>query len=284
MSCCVELKLVGGLGNQLFQYATARSFCAKRKIRFLWLNTDSYAGTDFFGRVFGLHNFKVKGREIKNTRMRRMLRRDSKLNRILGHPPIYKRIDEQGLKLHELDDKGALVTALNGYWQSEFYFKDIRPQLLSELTPRELPNWPQWIGEKDTVSIHIRRTDYLKESGFGALSEKYYQDAIRFFREKLGRPKFVVFSDDLEWCKTVFVGTDFVFCEEPAWEKDYLQLYLMSKCRHQIIANSSFSWWGAWLNDHPDKIVVRPTHPFADDSLLYESYYPAEWTPIDNRG
>lgn len=281
MNFWLELKVVGGLGNQLFQYATARNLCISKKIPHLLLNVESY-NADAFGRSFGLDNFKTKGAVIDSGWLKNILRKGTRANRIIAMSPIYSNIEEAGLKLHRLGENMRMLTSLNGYWQSEYYFKEIRSVLLEELTPVEIPVFPEWQKRKNTVAVHIRRTDYLLEDRFGALSEQYYQDAIGAMRQRLVSPSFIFFSDDLDWCKERFKGESFVFCDEKEWGKDYLQLFLMSKCAHQIIANSSFSWWGGWLNNYSGKIVVRPEKPFADVSLMYESYYPPEWIPINN--
>jgi hypothetical protein len=277
----LELKLVGGLGNQLFQYATGRSLCIGQHVPYLLLNTESYQ-SDPFGRKLGLLHFKVKGKVVKNDFLRSMLRKGTRLNSMLSRSLLYSNIEERGLKLHRLQDNMKLLTSLNGYWQSEYYFKDIRSVLLEEITPIECPAFPEWQRRENTVAVHIRRADYLKERGFGALNEQYYHDAMSLIRQKAASPVFVFFSDDVPWCKERFRDESFIFCQEEDWSKDYLQLFLMSKCRHQIIANSSFSWWGAWLNCHQEKIVIRPERPFEDETLMYESYYPPEWIPVSN--
>jgi hypothetical protein len=197
---------------------------------------------------------------------------------------LYKGIEESELKLHYFPTHSSLVTSLSGYWQSDFYFKDIRATLVKELVPTAaVPAFPDWQRRENTVAVHIRRTDYLVENGFGPLSEKYYRDAILMIRSRVNDPVFIFFSDDIGWCKQQFIAEDFLFCEEAAWDKDYLQLFLMSTCKHQIIANSSFSWWGGWLNANPDKLVIRPEKPFANNALMYESYYPVDWLSIKNQ-
>jgi hypothetical protein len=103
---------------------------------------------------------------------------------------------------------------------------------------------------------------------------------MAIIKNKLAKPVFIFFSDDIEWCKQFFTESNVIFCEEKEWMPDYLSLWLISKCRHQIIANSSFSWWGAWLNVNPDKIVIRPADPFKEKSLLYESHYPNDWQTV----
>jgi len=198
--------------------------------------------------------------------------------------PGYRMIAEDGLRIQKLPHRLGALTSISGFWQSEYYFKDIRPTLLKELTPIDIPAFPEWLNRKNTVAVHIRRADYLVENGFGALSEAYYHRAMVVLRQKIEDPVFIFFSDDIPWCRSRFSENGILFCDDAQWKEDYLQLFLMSKCRHQIIANSSFSWWGAWLNANPEKIVIRPEKPFLDESLLYESYYPADWVSVENRG
>jgi hypothetical protein len=281
MSLFLEVKFKGGLGNQLFQYATARCLSVQKKIPWLLFNTDSYK-INAVGRAFGLTQFRIKGSVIHSGLTKKIFQKGTKYNKILSLLPLYDGIEETGLKLHQFPDKLHLLSSLSGYWQSDFYFKEIRSVLVDELVPRQIPAFPDWQAATDTVAVHIRRTDYLVESGFGPLTEQYYHDAISIVRARLKNPVFVFFSDDLKWCRKNFRDKEFLFCEEQGWQSDHLQLFLMSKCSHQIIANSSFSWWAAWLNTHSGKLVVRPERPFLDPSLQYESYYPAEWIDIKN--
>jgi hypothetical protein len=281
MSLFLEVKFKGGLGNQLFQYATARRLSVKKRIPWLLFNTDNYQ-IDAVGRAFGLMNYRIRGSLIHSRLMKNIFQNGTKYNKIISLFPLYGRIEETGLSLHHFPNNLRLLSSLSGYWQSEFYFKDIRPLLLEELVPHRVPSFPEWMGGSETVAVHIRRTDYLVENGFGSLTEQYYHDAIEVIRSRVSNPLFVFFSDDLEWCRRNFKDNGFLFCDDQDWQLDYLQLYLMSKCSHQIIANSSFSWWGAWLNANPARQVIRPERPFLDSSLQYESYYPADWITLKN--
>jgi Glycosyl transferase family 11 len=280
MNLLLEVKCKGGLGNQLFQYATGRNLCIKNKIPYLLLNDETFK-TDSVGRVFGLKNFQTKGLVVKSEFIKKVLRRNTKYNKIFSALPFYKSIFESDLRLQPLWEKTGIVTSLEGYWQSEFYFKEIRSVLLEELVPAQEPAFPVWIAEKNTVAVHVRRTDYLTEDQLGFLGESYYQNAMERMKNLVENPLFIFFSDDISWCKEKFSGSHTLFCEDSTWAKDYLQLFLMSKCSHQVIANSSFSWWGAWLNNNPGKTVLRPVNPFLNEKLMYESYYPAEWIGID---
>jgi len=281
MKLILEIKFAGGLGNQLFQYAAARRLCLINKIPFLLLNTGNYKN-ESLGRTFSLSGFNIKGYVIRNETVAKIFRRHTKLNDIATFLLLHKHIDEPGFKLHQLENKTGFLNSLSGFWQSSFYFNDIRETLLKELIPLKIPSSPKWLGLPDTVAVHIRRTDYLTENRYGFLGIEYYKDAMAIIKDKLAKPVFILFSDDIEWCKLFFKETDIIFCEEKDWSPDFLAIYLMSKCRHQVIANSSFSWWGAWLNTNPDKIVIRPGTPFKEKSLLYEAHYPGEWLAVKN--
>lgn len=282
MSLFLEVKITDGLGNQLFQYATGRSLALKKGIKHLLLNIDSFHNNPL-GREFGLRNFRTKGKVITNRLVEKILRKDTRYNRLISTFPFYKTISDDALKLQELSLNDSLFLSLTGYWQSEYYFKDIRSLLLDELQPPDAPRLPDWMREEETVAVHVRRTDYLTESGIGCLGPRYYERSMAVMRERLRDPLFVFFSDDIPWCKQTFSNDRTVFCEDPPWDTDFLQLYLMSKCGHQIVANSSFSWWGAWLNRNPGKIILRAQTPFVDTSLFRKPYYyPEEWIPVNN--
>lgn len=281
MKLILETKFAGGLGNQLFQYAAARRVCLINKIPVLLLNTGIYKN-ESLKRTFSLAGFNIKGFIIKNETVAKIFRKDTKLNKIATFLSLHKHIEESGFKLQQLENKTGFLSSLSGFWQSSFYFNDIRETLLKELIPLKIPSSPKWLALPDTVAVHIRRTDYLTEKRYGFLGIEYYQDAMAIIKNKLAKPIFILFSDDIEWCKLFFKENDIIFCEEKDWAPDYLALWLMSKCRHQIIANSSFSWWGAWLNVNPEKIVIRPAYPFKEQNLLYEAHYPDEWLVIKN--
>lgn len=281
MKIFLEIKLAGGLGNQLFQYAFARSICVKNNISFLLFNTDIYQN-ESLGRTFGLRHMNIKGSEITNRQVKKIFSRNSKLNKIVLALHLYEQIEENGFVLQHIERKGGFLTSVTGYWQSARYFNDIRPLLVKEIIPLQIPPYPGWIKEHTTVAIHVRRTDYLKEYRYGFLGPLYYKRAISYMKSQLSNPLFVVFSDDMEWCRQEFKEDGFLFFDDISWQADYLQLHLMSKCTHQIIANSSFSWWGAWLNNRSDKIVLRPSAPFLEKKLLYEAHYPEAWIAINN--
>ena len=180
------------------------------------------------------------------------------------------------------------VRTIKGFFQSEKYFSPVADQIRADLTFRRLPFSAESTQMKDAilgseaVSIHVRRGDYLLNAQFHVCTIDYYRNAIAFFKGRLQDPTFYVFSDDISWCRNNFNGSEFVFCDlsqsrvEPAND-----MRLMSLCKHHIVANSTFSWWGAWLNADDDKIVASPSVWFKGQTEnLVDDIIPEAWTKI----
>lgn len=175
-----------------------------------------------------------------------------------------------------------------GTWQSQRYFegaeKEVREfftfkeTLLNEKT-RQLA---VKLSQRNSVSLHIRRDDYLSTQyakGFGGICTiAYYASAIEYVKSKVVHPCFYVFSDDLDWCREHLDVTDAVFVDWNRDDESWQDMYLMSRCKHNIIANSTFSWWGAWLNTNPNKIVVAPDKWW---NGLKDDVVPNEWMRIN---
>lgn len=157
---------------------------------------------------------------------------------------------------------------LMGTWQSEKYFKGAEEEVLrafafkEELLNKKTQQLIVKLDQCESVSIHVRRDDYLSPTyvqGFGGICTKsYYSVAIEFIKERTNQPLFFVFSDDIDWCKANLDVQNAFFVDWNQGKESWQDMFLMSKCKHNIIANSSCSWWGAWLNKNPDKIVVAP--------------------------
>lgn len=177
---------------------------------------------------------------------------------------------------------------LDGYWQSPKYFDDIRTTLLSDFTLSE-PLSPagstfvSQIQSTESVSIHIRRGDYIKNpkvlKEFGVCSLTYYSAAIKCIVSRHPSSTFFIFSDDIPWVKeNLEMGDKAVFVSDQSIT-DFQELILMSTCKHNIIANSSFSWWGAWLNQNPNKTVIAPT-PWFESAEWDRSLLPKPWIKL----
>lgn len=179
---------------------------------------------------------------------------------------------------------------IEGYWQSEKYFSEYRDELLQLFTLKdeihgETQLYKENIDKIESVSLHIRRGDYITDhktnNYHGICSVDYYRDAVEMIIRNISDPHFFIFSDDLDWAKE---NLDFIdnitFVEIQKNIPDHEEMYLMSICKHNIIANSSFSWWGAWLNQNTDKIVIAPKKWFNDSSIDTSDLTPQEWTKL----
>lgn len=180
---------------------------------------------------------------------------------------------------------------LVGFWHSEEYFKDIECSLRREFTLRaaiseDSAKVADQIRNVNSVFVHIRRGDYVSDAGinrdFGICSIEYYQSAVEYIKRQVMRPHFFVFSDEPEWARDnlkLSAPVTVVDHNRPgdglAPGREHEDLWLMSLCQHAIIANSSFSWWGAWLNAATDRIVIAPRNWFR--TLASTDYVPARW-------
>lgn len=253
----VIVRISSGLGNQMFQYALLCALEAQgvRAEADLGLYRRAKDGRVYeLEKVFGLQ--PVIAGPVASAWMQAI----SKIGWKLGGKP-YKEYDES----FGFFNPAILLRRhayLNGYWQSERYFKKITPLIrerfrFPEITDPANKQWLNRIGSCESVSLHIRRTDFVQQYNWG-LSPLYYERAIGVMQERLQQPSFFVFTDDIEWARAHLQGTSFHFIEGNSGAHSFRDMQLMSCCRHHIIANSSFSWWGAWLNPRPDKLVIAP--------------------------
>ena len=251
-------KIQGGLGNQMFQYAYAKHLATK-------YNKKLYCDINFYQhqslRNFSLHDFDK-------------IDIDTSIDKIKVNFPIYK-IDDD-FKYKEIPAPNNCGYYLDGYWQSEKYFKESESVIRNQFKPNK--NLFDKILETPgldtiTVSMHIRRTDYVTSNGYHPIqSLEYYQNAIDLVGDY---DTLYIFSDDIKWCKDNLQFKNMIFREG---NSDIEDLYLMSICKHNIIANSSFSWWSAWLNNNPNKIVIAPKKWFGEKvNLNDKDIIPNNW-------
>lgn len=281
------IKLKGGLGNQLFQYALGRSIALvhHKQVKFdlSWFDR-------FPQRKYKLGNLNTRVEVATKTEiiaLRQWKRKDGKrylpLNFFRKKGALH--IEEAGYFFHPETLNSVEDSYLDGNWQSEKYFKDIAKIIHEEIALKEKTNenfeqLAQNIRGSDSISLHIRRGDYATAKVQRILklcSTKYYHEAINLMKNKVQNPTFFVFSDDTEWVKgNVKTNAPTVFVTDGNL-KDYEELILMSKCKHNITANSSFSWWGAWLNDNQNKIIITPKEWFNDKSKNMKDLIPKSW-------
>ena len=205
--------------------------------------------------------------------------------RAFGRTPRFVR--ERGLgfnpRFADLPDN----VYLHGYWQSEKYFADIADELRQSFQPKEAPSEKNWqmaeqINAGPSVSLHVRRGDYLALGAHGVCSEAYYTEALKQIVDRSGRvPTVYVFSDDPDWAHdNLPLPCPKVVVDFNGPKTDYEDMRLMGLCDHNIIANSSFSWWGAWLNGNADKIVAAPAAWFAKKGMSNPDILPEGWLTV----
>ncbi len=285
----IIVNLKGGLGNQMFQYAFGRTLSLKNNT-VLKLDTSTLVRATEIGNIprsFDISNFNLNAElanklEVENIRYPFGL--ISKVQDL-----IKKKLLRQ---FNIVFDKNKLELKdnqyLDGFWQSPKYFEAIRDVLINDFTLKaplstEAFAVAQAITKANSISIHIRRGDYINNqrvlNEYGICSIDYYKNALELINQKTSSPTYFVFSDDIKWAKanlplpqdTVFIKDSNISTAE--------ELVLMSKCQHNIIANSSFSWWAAWLNQNPQKIVIAPT-PWFDKVKYDKNLIPSTWIQL----
>lgn len=245
----ITCQLIGGLGNQLFQIATTLAVSIEHEDEAIF---------DLNGHRQLSQGSRAAG--YKRTIYRNLIDRPLPLSKF-----IFK---EQGFGYQPIAYQSEMM--LVGFFQSEKYFIKYRQNLLDIFTPEsqvieELKSKYELILDRPNCAIHVRRGDYLNRAQYNPIcSLDYYCSAIELFDRDT---TFLVFSDDIDWCKQTFDSPRFTFSENSSVAGDpprseYIDLYLMSMCQHQIIANSTFSWWGSWLNQNPHKRIIAPKNWF----------------------
>lgn len=300
----IIVRLIGGLGNQMFQYALGRTL-AERQSTLLKLDLSGFE--DYKLHRYGLHCFKT-WQHIATADEVLAFRQEDPLSRGAGWILRMKRwlvvrfqasrsdhrdrrvIKENGLGFAPsvLEATGDLY--LDGYWQSEKYFAGMRDILLREFAflhdqdDRNRAVAAQ-IQSCESVAVHIRRGDYASEPStndvHGLCSLDYYRRAVDEVIRRRPGSHFFAFSDDHTWVRqNLAIDHPLTVVDHNDASRNFEDLRLMSSCRHNIIANSSFSWWGAWLNRNPNKLVVAPKDWYRDPTLDTADLIPEPWTRL----
>lgn len=282
----IIIKLKGGLGNQLFQYAFGRFLSIKRN-EGVKLDASSLSGPKDTFRTYALDAFNIDLNIATNIEIQKNKYPYAFISK------FYILFSQKVLKRYNIGYDKYLLKSKNkyfeGYFQSYKYLDPIRDMLLKEITPKEsmedkckevLEN----IKKSNSVSIHIRRGDYVNDEktkqAHNVCDLEYYKKAINIINDKIENPVFFVFSDDINWVRenlkinaeTHYVSNGII--------KDFEELILMSGCKNNIIANSSFSFWGAWLNKNGNKIVIAPKKWHNKLDSEYKDLLPENWIKI----
>lgn len=293
----IIVKLMGGLGNQMFQYAAAKALAERHgvslKIDLSFLN-DRTEKENFTFREFELACFDIPIEIATNEDLSIFKSKNrffSSIMDLLGIsiPILYH---EKSLNYDKSFMQLPKETLLIGYFQSEKYFVHIRPLILENfkwISPVSDINFGliESFESTNSVSIHIRRGDFVNNdvinSVHGLCDIDYYKSAISYINLNIDNPFFFIFSDDINWAKKMFENmSSVIFISHNVGKESYWDMRLMSYCKNNIIANSSFSWWGAWLNLNKLKIVIAPKIWFNDHNLELQTQnlIPSEWIRI----
>lgn len=298
-------KIQGGLGNQLFQYATGRALSLKYNAE-LKFDLAFFENPEYI-KVFRLDKFKICY-DIANSKDCRFLKNKAKI------PTIFKILKKLNIKIHPFYKKSHLieddvlsllkkrnVKKKDYYFEcwhnNENYFKTYRKTIIQDLNAdfllsKENLLLQQELINNNSISVHIRRGDYLTNPYFKVIPKEYYLKAMKYFINQVQDPIFYFFSDDIAWVKKEFSNFSNVkFIEsnsfsDTVWSsaRDIEDLMLLRSCKHQIIANSSFSWWGAWLNENPNKIVIAPKYWYnnikAQHRIDFGNLIPSDWIKL----
>jgi hypothetical protein len=295
MESLIVSHILGGLGNQMFQYAAGRALSLARASP---LRLDISDFTEYrlhqgfeLTRMFSCPVTLAEPKEVRaiqgwlsSRRLRRVVARPG-LRFLRNRHFVVEPQFQYWSGIHDV----PLPCYLMGYWQSERYFTNVAQTIRADFTFRQPLTGrnleiAQQIDMVNSVSLHIRRGDYASNpktlSIHGVCPLTYYDVAVRYIAERIESPHFFVFSDDIDWAqKNLRLDFSYEFITHNHGAESYRDMQLISLCDHHIIANSSFSWWGAWLNAKPDKIVVAPKKWFAHDADVSD-LFPADWMTL----
>lgn len=287
------MELTGGMGNQLFQYALGRQLAIKN-------DTELKLDLSFF-KTYDWHEYSLAPFNIQAK-----IATEEELWAVKGNYPykwqriifklknkFYKKFEtiiENGLEYHTYITNVGNNTYLKGYWQSEKYFKNIKDILTHDLKitiepsveNKDIINQTQ---DCNAISLHIRRGVYVSvpevNKFHGVKSLSYYMEALEFIKNNVIEPHIFIFSDEIEWAKeNLKINIPHTFVDQNNDKTDYEDIRMMSMCKHHILANSTFSWWAAWLNANPDKIVIAPKKWFNDATINTQDLIPESWLRI----
>lgn len=274
-------KISDGFGNQLFMYAcgyaASRRLSTKLALDLTYLSTNSLRKYELdklnisYDKIFSVDNIQYP----LNIAVRKILHLIIRCQyKIFREKTAYK-YDKRITNI-------AQNSYLFGYWQTEKYFKEYREDILKMFTPRynlsqEINSFIDKVRSCNSVAVHVRRGDYVK-LGI-CLDSSYYKNAFTVLNEKFKDLTYFVFSDNVEYAKQMFKDMDgtFEYVENLSSNSTLDDFFVMKECKHIIMANSSYSWWAAWLNNNPQKVAIYP-----NDKQFMSDFYPKEWIMINN--
>ncbi len=290
------VNFIGGLGNQMFQYAFGRAIALKRElpVKFNVIELlDRTPKENFTFRNYELDIFAaeiaIASEEevaIYNYQPKSLPEKVYyKVKRKLLKPQVFK---ERAYYTYDPDVyRSSENTYYDGYWQTEQYFQEFASVLRKDLAFKTEPQGQnatlaKQIQASNAIAVHVRRGDYVSNAisnqVHGTCSPEYYRQAVDILRQQVSNPVLFVFSDEPEWVQqNLAFDLPTVYVSHNKGQKSFEDMRLMSLCQHNIIANSSFSWWGAWLNDNPKKQVIAPRQWMQSEVIDSSGLTPASW-------
>lgn len=284
----VIIELKGGLGNQMFQYAAAITYANNRHQVFVdlgFLQEYHQSSSHFTARQFELNIFSKLSFKIGNKFLKKTFLLITKLEKILKRLSTNLKFTALIFDGHPAVHITSRFIYMTGYFQDPLIFEHKKKELIAYFTFPELPEKAKEVASlimsSNAISIHVRRGDYVNpeiNEFHGILTKTYYEEAVMEIKKELKETSFFVFSDDISWCVSnfSFISNDeinFVDLNEQNW----VDMKLMTLCKHHIIANSSFSWWGAWLSANENQIVIAPKLWFRNEKT---KIIPKQWKTI----
>lgn len=263
------VRFKGGLGNQMFQYALVEALRSRER--------DVYSSLGFYRKHLDLRPFELDQvfenvylNEIEDSVFDKIDEEWKKIKKDKNLLSQFKK-DKRNRFFYVEDKDGkydeSVFDTTNctfvGYWQSETYFRNIKSKILHVFDFTNLEPKVREFGKQlnnDFISVHIRRGDYLKFDKYQTISLEYYWNAINCMKKIFPNAKFIFFSDDINWVIQTFDLENMIVCRPEFFDdyKDWYDMYLMTLCKGNIIANSSFSWWGSWLNQNANVVAISP--------------------------
>ncbi len=279
----IIVRLSDGLGNQMFQYAFGRALSARRGVP---LRLDLSAYRRERKRSYGLGQFLTAESFMTDEEARGVIVRPLDAAQPWWNQPVVKEPH-----FHYSDEVTAVPSSgyFVGYWQSERHFADMAELIRLEFTPKQPLTGvnldvARMIATRNAVSLHVRRGDYVSDQTVNALhgvcSLDYYRRAVQHVAERVSKPEFFVFTDDPDWTRANLILDFPAYLITQNQNAPVEDLRLMTLCRHHIIANSSFSWWGAWLAGRPGQVACAPERWFGAYPHDTRDLVPDRWARL----
>lgn len=296
----VIANLIGGLGNQMFQYAAGRSLASRcgAELKLDISGFEVYQKNEQLDyRQYMLGNFCISERfvsdgdkQLFNFNKPCKNKFQLYLKKVFLSARTATYFKERQFHYDEAFELLDGNVYLEGHWNSEKYFKSVADQVRHDFKLKHPPSSPnaallEKIRQCHSVAVHVRRGDYVTNvkasQVHGVCDLVYYRKCVDYLTAKIDRPHFFVFSDDHEWVRENFkIDSPLTIVDHNGPMESHEDLRLMSHCEHQIIANSTLSWWGAWLNDQHHKMVLAPRRWFSSNKYNTKDLIPADWVTL----